>query len=467
MMYVDSRESEWIRDKIARNKAYLLKCTNTAQYRIIQQDTLFLENNILPIVLANTMIVHDEVQKYFIRCFDTAVQHKCNALLAFIPINEDYTNVPIVGIANERHLSRFGMIGAIQVFCNDIEIINMDGNKASIKPINLPLNDFDMKEAEIYDFRAENLEFDKYLIDLSKEIKAPQPLIALADKPVFTRGNISCISGKAKSRKTFLLGLFSSQFLEYEDTAKVMIFDTEQAFYHVQKSTKRIHRLLDWNDNLNDERLKVFGLRELSTNERKKFVKEAIYHYRPDLIFIDGVRDLLNDFNNISESSEVVNLLMKISSEVNCHICAVLHENKADNSLRGHAGTELQNKAETVISVEIDGDVSKVSPKYCRNMPFDEFWFKINDEGLPEHCEPNLKPKNEDKLKGLFNELLSFGATYSYSNLVEMIIPKANVKVDMAKKKIKQALEQGIIFKNEIGYYHLPHEQVYDESLPF
>ena len=324
-----------------------------------------------------------------------------------------------------------------------------------------------MNEAEVYDW-SEKTNFDKYLIDLSEEIKAPQPLIALAEKPVFTRGNISCISGKAKSRKTFLLGLFSSQFLEYEDTAKIMIFDTEQAFYHVQKSTKRIHRLLDWDDNANNERLKVFGLRELSTDERKKFVKEAIYHYRPDLIFIDGIRDLLNDFNNIAESSEVVNLLMKISSETNCHICAVLHENKGDGSLRGHAGTELQNKAETVVSVAIDGDdVSVVSPKYCRNQPFDKFGFTINDEGLPEYCEPSIKPKNEDKLKSLFNELLPPTVTLAYTTLRKKVMTKCNVKTTSAENRIKQAFKLDIILKNGVGFYYIPTEEPKQESVPF
>mgnify|MGYP007001916110 CR=1 FL=1 len=33
------------------------------------------------------------------------------------------------------------------------------------------------------------------------------------------------------------------------------------------------------------------------------------------------------------------------------HIFTVLHENKIDNNVRGHIGTELQNKSETVISV--------------------------------------------------------------------------------------------------------------------
>ena len=317
-----------------------------------------------------------------------------------------------------------------------------------------------MEEPKIYDFTQPNstaaaTDFSKFLIDLSKDIKEPQPLISLAEKPLFTRGNVSCISGKAKSRKTFLIGLFSAQFLEYGDKAKIIIFDTEQAQFHVQKSTKRIHKLLDWSEQENCEQLRVFALRELSTKERLEFVKQAIQHFRPDFIFIDGIRDLLLDFNNIAESSDLVNLLMNLSSVYNCHICAVLHENKGDNSLRGHAGTELQNKSETVISVEADGDTSAVSPKYCRNLPFEKFWFKINDEGLPEYCEPDMKPKGTDVLQKLFDELLPKDTTLSYAELRNKVMERCGVKNRAAEYKIKTATDERIIIKNNVGNYYL------------
>ena len=120
-----------------------------------------------------------------------------------------------------------------------------------------------------------------------------------------------------------------------------------------------------------------------------------------------------------------------------------------------------------MISVEIDGDTSMVSPKYCRNLPFEKFWFKINDEGLPEYCEPNLKPKNEDKLKGLFNELLPPTVTLAYADLRSKVMRNCDIKDKTAEKKIKQAFEQGIILKNEVGFYYIPIEETEQESLPF
>lgn len=57
---------------------------------------------------------------------------------------------------------------------------------------------------------------------------------------------------------------------------------------------------------------------------------------------------------------------------------------------RGHIGTELNNKAETVLLVEkdrSDSDISRVSAMHIRAMDFEPFAFRINDSALPELVE--------------------------------------------------------------------------------
>jgi len=306
--------------------------------------------------------------------------------------------------------------------------------------------------------------FDKFRIDLSKEVVEPQPLLKIGEKPLFTRGNISCIGGQAKSRKSFLISLFSSLFLEYTENEKVIIFDTEQAKYHVQKATKRIHKLLKWNDNQNNERLHVFTLRELSIENRKECITNMIELHKPSLVFIDGIRDLLPDFNNPTESSEIVNLLMRLSSVYDCHICSVLHKNKGKDDLRGHTGTELQNKSETVISVEKKGDISEVKPMFCRNIPFDDFYFRVNDDSLPELCNPDLIPKNTDKLKQVFKDFFPDKITLSYTELQNKIMESCAVKETAAGNKIKNAKEQRIIAQNPYGKYQLVSDEHEEKS---
>jgi hypothetical protein len=325
-------------------------------------------------------------------------------------------------------------------------------------------------EEEIVDLTTPKIDFSKYQIDLEQEYKEPKPLVCFADKPIFTRGNISCISGKAKSRKTFLISLLTAQILESDYNARILIFDTEQGNFHVQRVARRIHRLVGYEPTENKENMRMFALRELSTEERLNFVRDAVLHFLPDLVFIDGIRDLLKDFNDIRESSEIVNLLMKLSSELDCHICAVLHENKGDTSLRGHAGTELQNKAETVISVTLDGTVTAVEPKFCRNMPFEPFHFRVNEEGLPEYCEAEAKPKRTDVLESLFSELLPATVTLAFSDLRDRVMNATGKAVRTAERYIKDAETNSIVKKNNAGLYlSIPNNQVTtdEDRLPF
>jgi hypothetical protein len=109
-----------------------------------------------------------------------------------------------------------------------------------------------------------------------------------------------------------------------------------------------------------------------------------------------------------------------------------LHQNKSDNNARGHIGTELINKAETVLSVsksEQDKDISIVEAQQCRNIEPVPFAFEIVD-GLPQLVE-NFAIRTETKknqtdindlpdvqIFELLNIVYSNGKAFSYSELV-------------------------------------------------
>jgi hypothetical protein len=61
-----------------------------------------------------------------------------------------------------------------------------------------------------------------------------------------------------------------------------------------------------------------------------------------------------------------------------------LHRNFGSAKPTGHLGSAILKKAETVVFVEKENDIVRVSPEYTRNYPFEEFEFKINEEGLLE-----------------------------------------------------------------------------------
>jgi hypothetical protein len=200
---------------------------------------------------------------------------------------------------------------------------------------------------------------------------------------VFTKGNISTLLGRAKGRKSYFIKLLIASMRGYKDEqfmsmvkGKIALFDTEQAKYHIWKATKQIEQMITYWPNDVD----VFGLRPDSTADRINLIEGYIYQYEPEMVFLDGVRDLVTDINDAAQATEVVGKLMKWSYEKSCHICCVLHQNKADENARGHIGTELVNKSETVLSINKltrDPMCSEVKSMYTRGHEIQEFNFSI------------------------------------------------------------------------------------------
>lgn len=67
------------------------------------------------------------------------------------------------------------------------------------------------------------------------------------------------------------------------------------------------------------------------------------------------------------------------------HIHTVLHLNKGDDNTRGHIGSELNNKAETVLQITKnidDSNMSEVKAMFIRDKEFAPFAFRIDNNGL-------------------------------------------------------------------------------------
>lgn len=305
-------------------------------------------------------------------------------------------------------------------------------------------------------------------IDLSKEITEPLPLLSIGEGVLFSEGNISTIGGAAKSCKTFLVCLLTACMLDHNMQARVLVVDTEMARHSTLKTARRIHRLAGWDPRLNNNRLKVFSLREYSAAERTAIFTQIVEKWQPSLVFLDGVRDLVRDFNSADESSETVNLLMRLTTLHNCHICSVLHENKVGGQLRGHLGTEIVNKSETVLGISRSGGVSTVRPLFTRNRPFDEFHFLINDKGLPEMCGKNdVKTKTDSVLYEHFERIFSTVKSLSYADLRNRLMKCQSISARTAERKIKEAIGQQLIDKNSNGEYCLyPSDETIQYQLP-
>ena len=217
----------------------------------------------------------------------------------------------------------------------------------------------------------------RYKIDVNEVIPKPQIAWSLTNTKskgeaiLGTLGDFGLIIGKAKSRKSFFISIAVStalgndailnRFKSYlpPDKNEVIYFDTEQSKYYVQKAVKRICTQVDQPEPKN---LHAFHLRSLNPAERLQFIETEIYsNDKIGFVVIDGIKDLVTSINDESEATMITSKLLKWTEERNIYLLTVLHQNKSDSNARGHIGTELINKAQTVLSVtkaENDNEIS-------------------------------------------------------------------------------------------------------------
>ena len=239
-------------------------------------------------------------------------------------------------------------------------------------------------------------------LDLSEDYEQAPEILKVQGSVIGTLGNFSASIGKAKSKKTFNVSaivaaaLKNGTVLNYtaelpENKRKILYVDTEQSSYHCAKVARRSLRMAGLPTGSNHENLEFFVLRKYTPEERIAIVREAIYRTENvGLVIIDGIRDMVYDINSPGESTRIISKLMQWTDDRQIHIHTILHQNKGDENARGHIGTELNNKAETVLLVEKDksnGDISSVSAMHIRAMDFEPFAFRINDNALPELIE--------------------------------------------------------------------------------
>ena len=252
---------------------------------------------------------------------------------------------------------------------------------------------------------------------ITPEKKLPKMdfLFRLFGMPCFPRRELVAITGKAKSGKTFVTSMLMaccqvrdvlSFHREQESPLRVLWYDTEQSDESTQDILKnRIVKMVAGKDGVIQTELfesdnglpkiDVFNVRAVEWKQRRKLLIEAVNMCEPDLLIIDGIRDLVNDINDGVLAQEVMEELMHLASDKECCIACVLHQNKSgeDHNLRGWIGTELMNKAFEIYSCEklMPARVFKLEQTQTRKYDIERpMYYEVNDDGLPVTCgEPS------------------------------------------------------------------------------
>lgn len=255
----------------------------------------------------------------------------------------------------------------------------------------------------------------KYIrLNVTEQYDFPQEIVQIDGVTIATLGNFSASTGKPKSKKTFNVSaivasaLSGKEVLKYKATLpsckkRILYIDTEQSKCHCHKVLHRILTLAGLPTDQENENIDFFVLREYTPDQRRDIIQWALHEQQNiGLVIIDGIRDLIHDINSPGESLDIINELMRWSSYYELHIHTVLHLNKGDDNTRGHIGTELNNKAETILQISKnpdDGNISEVRAMHIRDREFTPFAFNIGEDSLPHLVENyQVKMNKRDRL---------------------------------------------------------------------
>lgn len=307
---------------------------------------------------------------------------------------------------------------------------------------------------------------EPYILRADHRLPPLKPVVKRGDALICSEGNISAVVGEAKSKKTFLCTAIVGSMLELQASqqfgiehrfCRVLWVDTEQSREHIQKVLFRINLLSRLPLDSSLPHILMQTLREESPKDRLQVLRYAIEYHKPKLVVIDGVSDLLTNTNNLEESEALVAELLTLSTIYSCHIMCVLHTNPNSDKARGHLGSTLMRKAETVLFVHRVGEISLVEPQYCRNMPFERFAFRVEEVlhaeergeqciglGVPVECDmPSDEGAKMDECVRILRDELGGMAERKLLNakLVDML----GVTQNYARVKVSRAIERGLL----------------------
>jgi hypothetical protein len=181
----------------------------------------------------------------------------------------------------------------------------------------------------------------------------------------------------------------------YRKGRKLVHYDTEQGRFHAHKVFRRVTDICG-----DSEDYLTYALRQYSPPERLDFIDWHLNNTEDvGLVIIDGIADLMLDSNDLKESSNVVQYLMRWTQELNIHIITAIHSNWNSEKPTGHLGSFLEKKAETQISLALseEKNVAIVKCMRSRGFSFEKFAFEVDSNGLP--CIMDSIPDEIDKNK--------------------------------------------------------------------
>lgn len=274
----------------------------------------------------------------------------------------------------------------------------------------------------------------------------------------------------------------TGEVTEQEVPKKVLHIDTEQGEDDTIAFKNRVCSMAGITTSQAKECFFILRLRETEKAlDRWKKILSAIYTVKPTDIFLDGMLDIVEDYNDQKECQPIIRKCMMLATHYDASLWAVLHENPLVDKLVGTLGSITQRKVAeifTVIKVKqtdlkesdrkphLPNIYFRVKQVKARGHDVDDWLFKYETNaggwGQPVEIEDTgttvIDDKNFKALKECEELFRSFNwkpSGTTYTELERHIRAKGHITSNRRTSELfNLAMEHGIIYKNDKKKYH-------------
>ncbi|MEI6882205.1 MAG: hypothetical protein WCK82_12855 [Bacteroidota bacterium] len=336
------------------------------------------------------------------------------------------------------------------------------------------------------------------------EIKFSEPVLRQGENAVIFPHTINVIQGQAGAHKSRLAETFCAAFLDVkgnqdkllglirtnnEVTHTVVYVDTERNLSEqLPYALQSIQMKAGYNRADHPNNFEYISLLQISRKERFEVLNEYLNHIKkstknPLFIVLDVSTDCIEDFNKTDKSMELIDLMNMAINEHNVIFLCLIHENPKSDKARGHFGTELMNKASTVMQVgfekdanQNDTDIIRVKYLKCRSSArHTPFYIKYSTESkelvLAEANEVSgvinnrkHKASNEDMIE--FIEMyLGDGTTLSRIDLLNKLCKDFNASQRTIESRITEIMSSDAEIFNTQGQVCKLSKEIIDKTV--
>ena len=244
------------------------------------------------------------------------------------------------------------------------------------------------------------VDVDADFLNFDEPYRPPRYTMERNGVPFADVGEIHLISGKPGNGKTGLMSqleaaTLSKQFgntlarevahkvkdqdgnvTEQVIPTRILHIDTEQGKDDTIAFKNRVCSMAGIKNEDAKQHFFILRLRDTETaGERWRKILKAIYQVKPTDIFLDGMLDIVEDYNDQKECQPIIRKCMMLATYYDASLWAVLHENPLVDKLVGTIGSIAQRKVSEIFVV-IKVKQSELKPADQRpDLP--DIYFKV------------------------------------------------------------------------------------------